>query len=304
MNVGDTGLGERFYRPVAAGRLIAAGSAASKSRPSYERLIPVGCRTQWVPSPQRGLGPPSNSLSSSRCRSASLSIGYAMAIHKPMAVGGTRVVGSGMRVGRPAGGSSWPPRTHHPGAARPARRVVVGNLGYDVSFTRPKSYSLLPAFADSDIPATVEAVYTEAGGARLRLAGARSPSAARRSRRCSPTWVRPRGGVPGGAAGGRAAHPGSEDRGGRGPGRHPARALAGRGPRRRLGPGGDRPPSARRRRAGRGGRRGRAKGSGPRSARRRPAKASPRWRGPGPPSVPRGDRRRSLRRAHAERDRG
>ena len=32
------------------------------------------------------------------------------------------MVGSGMRVGRPAGGSSWPPRTHHPGAARPARR--------------------------------------------------------------------------------------------------------------------------------------------------------------------------------------
>ncbi|HEX2809106.1 MAG TPA: hypothetical protein VHN80_23325 [Kineosporiaceae bacterium] len=26
------------------------------------------------------------------------------------------------------------------------RRVVVGNLGYDVSFTRPKSYSLLLAF--------------------------------------------------------------------------------------------------------------------------------------------------------------
>src|SRR5450759_4530068 len=109
-----------------------------------------------------------------RCRSASLSIGYAMAIHKLMAVGGTRVVGSGMRVGRPAGGSSWPPRTHHPGAARPARRVVVGYLGYDVSFTLPKSYSLPPAFADSDIPtaATVEAIYTEAGGAHLRLAGA------------------------------------------------------------------------------------------------------------------------------------
>src|SRR5664280_2467999 len=49
-----------------------------------------------------------------------------------MAVGGTRVVGSGMRVGRPAGGSSWSPRPHHPGAARPARRVVVGYLGYDV----------------------------------------------------------------------------------------------------------------------------------------------------------------------------
>src|SRR5664280_2211156 len=89
-----------------------------------------------------------------------------MAIHKPMAVGATRVVGSGMRVGRPAGGSSWPPRTHHPGAARPARRVVVGNLGYDVSFTLPKSYSLLPAFADSDTAAAaaVESVYTEAVG--------------------------------------------------------------------------------------------------------------------------------------------
>src|SRR5450759_1106885 len=71
-----------------------------------------------------------------------------------------------MRVGRPAGGSSWPPRTHHPGAARPARRVVVGNLGYDVSFTLPKSYSLLPAFADSDTAAAaaVESVYTEAVG--------------------------------------------------------------------------------------------------------------------------------------------
>src|SRR5450756_1372222 len=137
-----------------------------------------------------------------------------------------------MRVGRPAGGSSWPPRTHHPGAARPARRVVVGDLGYDVSFTRPKSYSLPPAFADSDTAAAaaVESVYTEAGGAHLRLAGVRSPSAARRSRRCSPTWVRPRGGVPGGGAGGRAGQRGGEDRGGRGPGRHPARALVGRGP--------------------------------------------------------------------------
>ena len=34
----------------------------------------------------------------------------------------------------------------------------------DVSFTLPKSYSLPPALADSDIPATVEAVYTEAVG--------------------------------------------------------------------------------------------------------------------------------------------
>ena len=46
------------------------------------------------------------------------------------------------------------------------RRVVVGNLGYDVSFTLPKSYSLLPAFADSDTAAAaaVESVYTEAVG--------------------------------------------------------------------------------------------------------------------------------------------
>src|SRR5664280_900336 len=106
-----------------------------------------------------------------RCRSASLSIGYAMAIHKPMAVGGTRVVGSGMRVGRPAGGSSWPPRTHHPGAARPARRVVVGNLGYDVSFTLPKSYSLPPAVADTAAAAAVESVYTEAVGRAFGWAG-------------------------------------------------------------------------------------------------------------------------------------
>src|SRR5664280_1726775 len=142
-----------------------------------------------------------------------------------------------MRVGRPAGGSSWPPRTHHPGAARPARRVVVGNLGYDVSFTLPKSYSLLPAFPDTDTAAAVEAVYTEAVGRtfgwleRVRQARCVDRGAARRPE------VRPRGGVPGGAAGGRAAHPGGEDGGGRGPGRHPARALAGRGPRRRLGPG-------------------------------------------------------------------
>src|SRR5450759_1569361 len=34
----------------------------------------------------------------------------------------------------------------------------------DVSFTLPKSYSLPPTLADSDITATVEAVYTEAGG--------------------------------------------------------------------------------------------------------------------------------------------
>src|SRR5664279_3887017 len=83
-----------------------------------------------------------------------------------MAVGGTRVVGSGMRVGRPAGGSSWPPRPHHPGAARPARRVVVGDLGYDVSFTRPKSYSLLLAFRQRG--------YCRRRGGRLHRGGGRT----------------------------------------------------------------------------------------------------------------------------------
>ena len=78
-----------------------------------------------------------------RCRSASLSIGYAMAIHKPMAVGGTRVVGSGMRVGRPAGGSVVAAPDGATQERLVPRRVVVGNLGYDVSFTLPKSYSLL-----------------------------------------------------------------------------------------------------------------------------------------------------------------
>src|SRR5450759_4234161 len=107
-----------------------------------------------------------------RCRSASLSIGYAMALCKPMAVGGTRVFGSGMRVGRPAVWSSWPPPTHHPGAARPARRVVVGYLGYDVSFTLPESYSLLPAVAGSDTAAAAAVGrgvrLHRGGGARLR----------------------------------------------------------------------------------------------------------------------------------------
>ncbi len=45
------------------------------------------------------------------------------------------------------------------------RRRVVGNLGYDVSFTLPKSHSLLLAFADDDTAASVERVYTEQVGA-------------------------------------------------------------------------------------------------------------------------------------------
>lgn len=40
------------------------------------------------------------------------------------------------------------------------RRKVVGNLGYDVSFTLPKSHSLLLAFADEAQAASVERVYT------------------------------------------------------------------------------------------------------------------------------------------------
>ncbi len=39
------------------------------------------------------------------------------------------------------------------------RRRVVGNLGYDVSFTLPKSHSLLLAFADEETAAGVERVY-------------------------------------------------------------------------------------------------------------------------------------------------
>src|SRR5664280_73643 len=154
--------------PMAAGRLIAAGSAASKSRPSCGRLITVGCCTQWVLSPPPRARHAGQLVVELRCRSASLSIGYAMAIHKPTAVGGTRVVGSGMRVGRPAGGSVMAAPDGTTQERLVPRRVVVGNLGYDVSFTRPKSYSLLLAFADSDsdtaAAAAVESVYTEAVG--------------------------------------------------------------------------------------------------------------------------------------------
>jgi len=45
------------------------------------------------------------------------------------------------------------------------RRRVVGNLGYDVSFTLPKSHSLLLAFADESTAAAVEGVYTAGVGA-------------------------------------------------------------------------------------------------------------------------------------------
>lgn len=45
------------------------------------------------------------------------------------------------------------------------RRRVAGNLGYDVSFTLPKSHSLLLAFADDATAASVERVYTAQVGA-------------------------------------------------------------------------------------------------------------------------------------------
>ncbi len=44
------------------------------------------------------------------------------------------------------------------------RRRVVGNLGYDISLTLPKSYSLLLAFADENTAAAVEGVYTRQVG--------------------------------------------------------------------------------------------------------------------------------------------
>jgi len=45
------------------------------------------------------------------------------------------------------------------------RRRVVGNMGYDVSFTLPKSHSLLLAFADETTAAAVERLYTAGVGA-------------------------------------------------------------------------------------------------------------------------------------------
>jgi hypothetical protein len=42
------------------------------------------------------------------------------------------------------------------------RRQVVGNLGYDISFTLPKSHSLLLAFADEATAHRIEAVYEAA----------------------------------------------------------------------------------------------------------------------------------------------
>ncbi|MBA3490233.1 MAG: relaxase domain-containing protein, partial [Longispora sp.] len=44
------------------------------------------------------------------------------------------------------------------------RRISVGNRGYDLSFTLPKSYSLLLAFADEETAHAVEDIYTQQVG--------------------------------------------------------------------------------------------------------------------------------------------
>lgn len=44
---------------------------------------------------------------------------------------------------------------------RVPRRVIVGNAGYDVTFTLPKSLSLVLAFADEETAAAVERIYME-----------------------------------------------------------------------------------------------------------------------------------------------
>jgi len=139
-------LGERVYRPVAASRLIAAGSAASKSRPSCERLIPVGL-LYTMGSVTTAAG---SARRTTRCRA-------------PVPI---RVPEYRLRHGHPQTDGCWrDPSGRQWDACRPTsgrfvvvapagtmreqmvpRRVVVGNLGYDVSFTRPKSYSLLLAF--------------------------------------------------------------------------------------------------------------------------------------------------------------
>ena len=69
-----------------------------------------------------------------------------------------------MRVGRPAGGSDVAAPDGTTQERLVPRRVVVGNLGYDVSFTPARV--LLAAVADSDTAAAVvvESVYTEAVG--------------------------------------------------------------------------------------------------------------------------------------------
>jgi hypothetical protein len=146
------GSGMRVGRP-AGGSVVAAPDGTTQERLVPRRVV-VGnlgydvsfTRPKSFATNSRfqgGFGPPNRLVSSSRCRSASLSIGYAVAIYKPMAVGGTRVVGSGMRVGRPAGGSVVAAPDGTTQERLVPRRVVVGNLGYDVRscgrFGRPPS---------------------------------------------------------------------------------------------------------------------------------------------------------------------
>src|SRR5450759_4355634 len=100
-----------------------------------------------------------------------------------MAVGGTRVVGSGMRVGRPAGGSSWPPRPHHPGAARPARRWWSATSATTSASPCPSPTRCCWPFAHEGTAAAVGAVYTEAVGAPSAGWSASAPTDARPPRR-------------------------------------------------------------------------------------------------------------------------
>src|SRR5450759_2660010 len=143
-----------------------------------------------------------------------------------MAVGGTRVVGSGMRVGRPAGGSSWPPRPHHPGAARPARRWWSATSATTSASPCPSPTRCCWPFAHEGTAAAVEAVYTEAVGAPSAGWSASAPTDARPPRRRPerghggrlrfPRLVE---GAPGGPAGGRPALARARDAGEHDPGR-------------------------------------------------------------------------------------
>jgi hypothetical protein len=203
MNVGSTGLGRTRLPPRGSLSADCRRLVSIEARRSCERLIPVGCCTQWVLSP-----PP-------RARHAEQ-----LGVELPVPI---RVPEYRLRHGHSQTDGCWRDASSRQwDACGPTERlvprwVVVGNLGYDVSFTLPQSPTRCCRPSPTPTPPPWRPSTPRRWGAPSAGWSA-SPSAARRSRRRSPTWVRPRGGVPGGAAGGRAAHPGSEDRGGRGPG--------------------------------------------------------------------------------------
>ena len=131
---------------------------------------------------------------------------------KPMAVGGTRVVGSGMRVGRPAGGSSWSPRPAPP-------RSGSSRAGWWSATSATTSASPCPSPTRCCWPSPTMALpppwrpSTPRRWAHLRLAGApvrrrdarplrRRPERGHGGRLRFPRLV---DGAPGGPAGGRPA---------------------------------------------------------------------------------------------------